>query len=209
MLHHVKKVVSLVESQPDYEKHQCPVRIRETRKRDGVLYLAGHGKTDSGVMFITPTIEEEEATDKSESVYGLDIREEPKVLKGGMGNMLREAASVAGLELHDHYVTALIKWLLPRENRNKPPKEAVEWALPALMDEIREYKPKIIVCFGKLAFDHLVPIKVSQNDALGCWFWSPTLQARVFLMDKPILLMMKPEKLETFRILFREVKNMI
>lgn len=209
MLPQHKRVVALDECQPDFEKHQCPVHITESRKRDGVLYVTGAGPRDSEVMFVTPAIEEEEATSISESVYNLNIKEEPQVLKGGIGNMLKEAASLASLNLDSYYTTAFIKWLLPKTKRNKPSKEAIAWALPAFEDELREVKPKIIVCFGKIAFDHLVPIKINHTDALGAWFWSETHKARIFLMDKPILLMMKPEKLETFRILFKEVKNMI
>lgn len=201
--------MTLEEIQPDFETHKCPVHITETRKRDGVLYMAGSGPRDSSVMFVTPAIEDEEATSVSESRYGFDIKENPELLKGGAGNMLKEAARLAGLNMEHYYTTAFIKWLLPKAKRNKPTKEAIEWALPAFYDELREVKPKIIVCFGKIAFDHLVPIKISHTDALGAWFWSETHKAKVFLMDKPITLLMKPEKLETFRILFKEVKNMI
>lgn len=209
MLPQHRRVVSLEESLPDFENHKQPVRIRETRKRDGVLYVAGKGPTDSGVMFITPTLEEEEATGFSESVYNINIRESPELLKGGIGGMLKEAAGLAGLDLGQHYTTTLIKYLLPRTQRNKPPKESVAWMVPALHDEIQEVKPKIIVCFGKLAFDQLIDLKVNQSDALGGWFWSERYKCQVFLMDKPILLLTKPEKLETFRILFKEVKSRI
>ena len=209
MLPHVKRVLALDENQPDFQNHRCPVHIRTTMKHNEVLYVAGRGPRDTGVMFITPTLEDEEATSRAESVYNMTIREDPEVLKGGIGNMLKEAARMGGVDLENHYTTAFIKWLLPKEKRNRPDKEAIAWAMPALLDEIREIKPKIIVCFGKLAFDNLVPLKINQTDALGAWFWSPAHQARVFLMDKPVLLLMKPEKLETFRMLFKEVKNMI
>lgn len=204
-----RRILTLEECQPDYENSQCPVHINDTRKRDGVLYVAGEGPKDSPIVFITPALEEEEATSISESVYGMQIGEKPQILKGGIGNLLKEAAGLAGLRLDNYYCTTLIKWLMPRALRNNPKKDAVAWATPALMSELKEIKPKIIVCMGKLSFDQLVPIKLNQADALGGWFWSEPLQARVFLMDKPVVLLTKPEKLETFRILFKEVKAML
>jgi len=176
---------------------------------DDVLYVAGEGPLETPVVFITPALEEEATTSSSESIHGFNIKDRPRYLKGGIGSMLREVAGLAGLQLEDFYVTALIKWLLPRALRNRLPKDAVEWAMPALLDELKEIQPKIIVCLGKPAFDQLVPLKINLSDALGGWFWSPAHNARVFLMDKPISLMTHPEKLETFRILFKEVKAML
>lgn len=78
-----------------------------------------------------------------------------------------------------------------------------------LHDEIRECKPKVIVCFGKAAFDLLIPMKIAHGDALGGWFYSELHNARVILLDKPSILLRKPERLEDFRLYFREIKAMI
>ncbi|MES2438557.1 MAG: uracil-DNA glycosylase family protein [Verrucomicrobiota bacterium] len=204
-----KRHVTLVEVQPNYTEGRAPINVRKTMKHDDVLYVAGHGPMDSGVMFILPALEEEEAIGFSESFYNVQIREAPQLLKGAIGGMLREAALMGVINLDHHYCTAMVKWLLPKTVRNKPSKEAIAWAAPSLHIDIMSAKPKIIICFGKQVFDQLVDIKVGHNDALGGWFYSSKYNARVMLMDKPVMLLSKPEKLETFRLYFKEIKAMI
>jgi uracil-DNA glycosylase family 4 len=204
-----KPKMSISEIQPDYQSGDMPKTLHQTRRHQEVLYVAGEGPRDSGVMFVAPALEEDEAREFQQSTYGIQIRQPARYLKGDIGSVLRDSALSVGLDLDKHYYTAFIKWLLPRTQRNKPSKEAQEWAMPAFEAEVRECKPKFIICLGKLAFDQLVKIKISASDALGGWFWSDWAQARVMLMDKPYTLLQKPERLEQYRLLFRDVQRMI
>lgn len=208
MEHGQKRKVTISEEQPDYTGSP-PKTVNNTRRQDGVLYLAGQGPKDSKVMFVAPAIEEDEAKEYQQTTYGMQVRLPAQLLKGDIGTVLKDCALGVGLDIDKYYYTSFIKWLLPRSERNRPTKEAVAWALPAFWNEIREVKPDFIICMGKVAFDALVDLKISATDALGGWFWSESAQARVFLMEKPLTLLTKPEKLEQFRLLFKDVKTML
>jgi len=203
-----RRKMTLSELQPDYTA-EPPKAIRQTRRQHDVLYVAGEGPKDSGLMFVAPALEEDEAKEFQATTYGVAVKQPARYLKGDLGVVLRDSAMSVNLDIDKHYYTSFVKWLLPRNQRNKPPKEALAWAAPAFWQEIEECKPKFIVCLGKLAFDQLVDIKISASDALGGWFWSERAQARVFLMEKPYQLLAKPEKLEQFRLLFRDVRVML
>lgn len=202
------KRVSISEAQPDYTKIS-PKTIGKTMRHDEVLYVAGIGPKDSGVMFVAQSLEEDEAREVQGMNFGFSVRQPARYLKGDIGTILKDNALSVNLDLEAHYYTAFIKWLLPRTERNKPTKEMVDWATAAFEAEIKECKPKIIVCLGKVPFDFLVEMRINASDALGGWFWSEKYQAKVYLMEKPAVLLFKPERLEQFRLLFREVQKMI
>ena len=203
------KKISISEVQPDYASGDPPKRIRKTGRRNNVLYVAGEGPMESGVMVITQALEEAEAAEAQGTNYGLTVRQAARYLKGDFGTVLKDCALSSGIDFENVYYTGFIKWLLPRSERNKPKREALDWALPALLDEIDEMKPRVIICLGKLPFDALVELKINATDALGGWFWSERAQARVFLMEKPSIIMVRPERLEQFRLLFREASRML
>lgn len=208
-IHQIKnRRVSISEVQPDYTK-VAPKTIGKTMRHDEVLYVAGIGPKDSGVMFVAQSLEDDEAREVQGMNFGFTVRQPATYLKGDIGAVLKDCAMGVNLDLEAHYYTAFIKWLLPRTERNKPTKEMVEWAATAFDAEIKECKPKIIVCLGKVPFDYLVDMRINATDALGGWFWSEKYQAKVFLMEKPAVLLFKPERLEQFRLLFREVQKMI
>jgi uracil-DNA glycosylase family 4 len=201
--------MTLEERQPDYEDlSKCPKTLTKTRHIDDVLYVAGRapieGQAEYGVMFVTSSVEEEEATTAANSVFGMRITQPAEYLKGATG-IIKDVALRAGIDLDKCYYTACCKWLLPRTQRAKPAKKIMKWGMPVLEDEIKRVKPKIIVCLGKHVFDMVSPQKISFDDAHGCWFWSEDYQAHLYVMYAPFTLVGKPEFYETFRVDFKEV----
>lgn len=210
----VTKVLALDEIEPPYaEPEKCPKSLTKTRRIDNVLYVAGkpptkHEHTDavqSDVMFITTAVEEEEAQELTQTLFGATIKQKAEYLRGPAGNLLKEVAQRSGLFLEEHYHTAIIKWLLPKAKRNAPAMSVLKWGMPILMDEIERVKPKIIVCLGKKAFDMLSDRKLNFADAAGGWFWSTKANAHLYLMQSPYLMIPKPELQEMFRIDLTEV----
>lgn len=193
---------------PYDEPDKQPKTLTKTRHIDDVLYVAGRapidGQTEYDVMFVTSSVEEEEATTAANSVFGMRITQPAEYLKGATG-IIKDVALRAGIDLDKCYYTACCKWLLPRTQRAKPAKKIMKWGMPVLEDEIKRVKPKIIVCLGKHVFDMISPQKISFDDAHGCWFWSEDYQAHLYVMYAPSLLIGKPEYYETFRVDFKEV----
>jgi uracil-DNA glycosylase family 4 len=200
---------TLEELQPPYdEAAKCPRTLTKTRHIDGVLYVAGRALVDKqeeyDIMFVTSSLEEDEAATAATSVFGMRIPQPAEYLKGSTG-IIKDVALRAGIDMERCYYTACCKWLLPRAQRSKPAKKIMKWGMPILEDEIARVKPKIIVCLGKHVFDMLSPQKISFDDAHGCWFWSEDHQAHLYVMYAPSLLVGKPEYYEMFRIDFKEV----
>ena len=200
---------TLEELQPPYDEvAECPRTLTKTRHIDGVLYVAGRALVDKqeeyDIMFVTSSLEEDEAATAATSVFGMRIPQPAEYLKGSTG-IIKDVALRAGIDMERCYYTACCKWLLPRAQRSKPAKKIMKWGMPILEDEIARVKPKIIVCLGKHVFDMLSPQKISFDDAHGCWFWSEDHQAHLYVMYAPSLLVGKPEYYEMFRIDFKEV----
>jgi len=174
-----------------------------------ILYVAGKGNVESELMFIATSLNEEEAMQSQESLYNRNIRIPAEYLRGPAGTLFRDVALEAGVNLDNHYYTAMCKWLLPKANRNKPKVAIARWGLPVLQDEIKRVKPKVIVCLGKPAFDMLAPEKINFKDAHGCWTWSEEHNAYLYLMYSPHLLITKPELREMFRLDLKEVTRQL
>lgn len=204
-----RRGTTLEEKQPPYEdESRRPKTLTRTRHIDDILYVAGRspieGQTEYDIMFVTASVEEEEATQSANSVFGMRIAQPAEYLKGANG-VIKDVALRAGLDFDKCYYTACCKWLLPRAQRAKPSKKIMSWGLPVLKDEIARVKPKIIVAMGKIVFDLLSSQKISFDDAHGCWFWSEEYNAHLYVMYSPYTLVGKPEYYETFRVDFREI----
>lgn len=147
-----------------------PKNVRKTRRYGNRLYVAGEGSRDARVMLIATSLLEEEAVEERTLTYGKSIKEQARYLKGPTGAILSDLMGAHGLELKHCYYTALCKWLLPRPNRLKPKKEDLAWGREALINEIREINPDVIICFGKPVFDLLTGLKLKMSDVAGAWF---------------------------------------
>lgn len=204
---------ALDEFEPPYDdlSQQPKTLTKSSHKHNGkVLYVAGRLPVDesstSDIMFVTTSVDEDEATTRSKSMLGFSISQPAEYLKGPTG-VLKDVALRAGLDMDKCYYTALCKWLLPRVKRNSPPVKVCKWGLPVLLDEIERVKPKIIVCLGKHPFDLLSDRKLNFKDAHGGWFWSSEANCHLYLMNTPWSLIAKPEMYEMFRVDFAEIQR--
>lgn len=186
--------------QPDYGGRP-PAKIESAGYKKGIYYVAGLGPKPAPIMFITPGLMEEESATKLESVTGKTITQDGMYLRGQAGAVFKDLASSMGIDMRDCYFTAWCKWLLPKANRTNPTGEQLEWGRPAIMRELEEVQPKIIVVLGgKKIFDELTGLKIKAKDVRGGWFLHQPSGARVYLMDHISLPVFKPEYLEKFRV---------
>jgi len=205
----IAKPLTLEEVEPPYddESQQPKTLTRTVRKHDGkVLYVAGKGPAHADIMFVASAVQEEEASETVQVTLGMQIKDKAEYGKGPIGGIFHDIAASAGINLEDCYYTAVCKWLLPRNIRNRPPVQALRWGELVLLDEVKRVQPKIIVCAGKQAFDLLSDEKINFKDANGCWFWSTKAKAFIYLMKSPHLLLSNPELHEIYRLDLREVK---
>lgn len=172
----------------------------------GVTFVAGEGYKPADVMFVAPHLLPQEASKFLKSRDGKPgFRVQPRYLRSDAGTMFSDIFAQEGLNLRDSYYTAVIKWLLPKNERAKIPKNKVTWALAALEDEIKRVQPKIIVCVGKLPFDLLSDVKLSISDAKGGWFFNSKYNAKIYLVEDIYKLVSNPEYIERFRVDAREI----
>lgn len=175
----------------------------------GVTFLAGEGLKPSDIMFVNSCVSVQE---NSKFIKGRDggagIKVQPRYLRSDAGIMFKDIFASEEIQIDNFYYTALIKWLLPKNERAKLPKDKIAWALPCLEEEIKDVKPKIIVCIGKPVFDLLSDIKLSLSDAKSGWFFSNKYNCRLYLVDDTYKLVSNPEYIEKFRVEAREINRM-
>jgi len=196
---------------PDYSLPPLPLveKTGSIRGHNGVTFVAGQGVSPADIMFISSCISPQEA---SRFIKGRDgnegVRVQPRYLRSDAGVIFSDIFNQEGIDLYKHYYTSLVKWLLPKNERVKIPKEIVNWALPSLEEEIQAVSPKIIVCIGKPIFDLLTDIKLSLSDAKSGWFYNKKYKAKLYLIDDTYKLVTNPEYIEKFRTEAREINRM-
>ena len=196
---------------PDYTLPSIPFleKTGTLSGHQGVTFVAGEGVNPSDIMFIASCVSPQEASKFIKSRDGQDgVRVRPRYLRSDAGVIFTDVFGQEGIDLYKCYYTALIKWLLPKTERAKIPKDVIAWALPALDAEIRTVQPKIIVCIGKQVFDLLTDIKLSLSDAKSGWFFNAKYNAKIYLIDDTYKLVTNPEYIEKFRVEAREIKRM-
>lgn len=175
----------------------------------GVTFVAGEGLRPSDIMFIAPCASHQECAKFLKGKYGEQgTKVQPRYLRSDAGVMFKDIFSSEGISLDSCYYTALIKWLLPKTERAKIPKDKIAWAFPSLEAEIAAVQPKIIVCIGKPIFDLLSNIKLSLSDAKSGWFASSKYNCKLYLVDDTYKLVSNPEFIEKFRVEAREIHRM-
>jgi hypothetical protein len=196
---------------PDYSLPPLPLveKTGSIRGHNGVTFVAGQGVSPADIMFISSCISPQEA---SRFIKGRDgnegVRVQPRYLRSDAGVIFSDIFNQEGIDLYKCYYTSLVKWLLPKNERVKIPKEIVNWALPSLEEEIQAVSPKIIVCIGKPIFDLLTDIKLSLSDAKSGWFYNKKYKAKLYLIDDTYKLVTNPEYIEKFRTEAREINRM-
>ena len=195
---------------PVEETWEVFVNLRESRRIDGRVCVAGKGKFPSELMFIMSSVLEEECEEEEIGTYGNKFKRRPSMLKGPTGMAVRELCTSVGIDIDGQaYVTALCKWLLPKGERLAPKRKQCEPGYRCLAREVKEVTPKIVVTFGKAAFEFMVPTRMRFDDVVGCWFWSEEYQCRVMPMKHSFYILAKPDWMETFRMDMQQVTEMI
>jgi uracil-DNA glycosylase family 4 len=194
---------------------EIPDSLRQTRSVGGIRFLSGVGKDGlTRIMWIATSSLEEEHADSYALGSGPDalrIAEKPRYLKTAAGVQLKDLAASVGLDMDEHYYTAVVKWLLPRAKRTKPSKKSLDAGRHLLEQEIAAHDPEIIVCLGKPAFDMLSGTKFKLHDIAGAWFQADLAgrTRRLYPMEEPQKLVARPELLEQFRLDMVEIRRML
>ena len=179
------------------------------KSHPGVTFLAGEGRKPADIMFVAPFATHQECMKFLKGRNGEPgVRVQPRYLRSDAGVMLKDIFYSEGIAMDEQYYTAVIKWLLPKNERSKVPKEKLAWALPSLLEEIQQVAPKIIVCVGKPVFDLLSGVKLSLSDAKSGWFFNSNLNCKVYLIEDSFKLITNPEYIEKFRVEAREISRM-
>jgi hypothetical protein len=196
--------------QPDYLKDP-PKRIKTTGRRDGVMYVAGNGNENPDVMFCMTSLLEEDSVEERYASFdgGQTLKEPPQYCKGLCGGILRDLIDRSGMDATSVWYTSVIKWLLPRNKRSKPSKEALNFAMPSFMDEIRRMKPKLVVCMGKQVFDLFCPYKLKADDIKLGVMYHEELGVHYVLVDPMHLLSMRPDFVEKMAMELQEVATFV
>lgn len=184
------------------EDFSVPVNWRTSKRHQGRMVLAGVGSYPSDFMMITSSVLDEDTAEAVLGVAsGLTIKSAPALLKGSHGVALKDLCTSVGIAISsDVYFTALCKWLLPQaKNLNPKPKDTLP-GHACLDREIRDVKPKVVVTFGKSAFEFLVKTKVRFADAIGMVFWSEEYQCQVVPMQHYYYVLAKQEWTERFAL---------
>ena len=183
--------------------------VARNKKVGDRLLVAGEGKIPAEIMFVATAVDEDEAVDHIKGSYGRTIPQRARYLKGAAGCILSDILASIGIDIYDHYYTAVIKWLLPRQDRNRPKQTLVAQSMPILLDEIKRVQPKIIVTFGKVAFDAVFPNRMKFDSVRAGWFYSEQHEAKIFVMQdvrKPVY---EPAQIEAFRMELLELRKML
>lgn len=196
---------------PDYSLPPPPL-ITQTgslKYQPGITFIAGEGTAPSDIMFIASCVSPQEASKFLKGKNGeAGMKVQPRFLRSDASVMFTDIFAQEGLDIRKFYYTALVKWLLPKNERIKIPKDIIAWALPSLEEEIALVQPKIIVCLGKQVFDLFSEIKLSASDAKSGWFYSSKYNAKLYLLDDTYKLVTNPEYIEKFHVEAREIFRM-
>ena len=191
--------VEVLEAPEDF---MVPVNWRVSKRHQGRVVLAGKGNPEADLMMISSSVLDEDTTEnllgQSTSVA---LRSPPSFLKGSHGIALKDLCTSVGISMTaDVYFTALCKWLLPQAKNLAPKTRDTLPGVDCLRREIAEVKPKLVVTFGKAAFEFMVKTRVKFQDAVGMVFWSEEYQCQVSPMQHYYYVLAKPEWTERFSL---------
>jgi len=139
--------------------------------QDGGTYFIGRGnRTKPDIMFVSTCPLEEELDDKFSPAM---------LLKGSPGALLGRSSMRAGIDMKDHYYTTLCKYCLPRARKLKPDAQDLKRCAPLFEKELKQRKPKVVVCLGKAVFDYFYDLKFKEKEIMGGWFEAPEHRIKV------------------------------
>lgn len=172
--------------------------------RKGYLTLRGRGSMESpiDVLFVHSCVTQAE----------YDVGKlPPAMLRCPSGNLFLRNLERAGFEAEDEtkrvkwYYTCIAKYNTPK---GKLSPQDIRWGTPALENEIEVLKPKIIVCFGKPAFDFFVESrKLPMKDIQGAFFTAKKSGIKCYVMDSIHVVLRRPEYTDRFMTDLRNVRQ--
>lgn len=184
-----------------------PRFLNKNEKIEHQLWVCGTGSKAKGrIMFVAANTLEEEAKTTKFIGYGREVPRTPRLLDSGFGVLFKRVALREGIDVDKCWYTTIVKYL-PEDKRHRvrPPKVILNKGMAFVEKEIEELKPSIIVAVGKIAFDMLVPIRATESDIRGQWFYNKKYEAYVYMIPN-ILQISNPEKEERFKVDFRSIK---
>lgn len=137
---------------------------------NGTYFLGRGNRTRPDIMFVSSCPLEEELDDKFSPAM---------LLKGSPGALLGRSAMRAGIDLQDHYYTTLCKYCLPRSRKLKPDTVDLKRCAPLFEKELKQRKPKVVVCLGKPVFDYFYDLRFKEKEIMGGWFEAPEHKIKV------------------------------
>lgn len=167
-------------------------RTSPPRTVRGIRHLRGYGHVTAplDVLFVSSCALQEELDGGA--------MQRPRMLRGGAGSLFLRSLERAGFQDEQWYYTAIAKYNLPRLKLRPVD---IRWGLPALEDEIRTLRPRMIVCLGKQVFDFfMAPKKFAMRDVQGALFFSEKYQTAIYPMDSLVVPAYKPEYLDRFMV---------
>ncbi len=177
---------------------EMPKTLNERRTRYGVHYLPGVGSAPADIMFVQGYVFDEQAEDTVRGRYET-IKVEPKIGKGGAFNTLKEILGTLGVSIDNCYYTSFIKFRPPKGRHNKAPKHVIDAMRDLLTQEVERVKPKIIVAFGKLAFEQITGIRAKFDQIRACWFACEQYNCMVYVMPDALQPVLNPAAVEQMR----------
>jgi uracil-DNA glycosylase family 4 len=191
-----------------------PKKVKKNVYIEGKIHFAGVGNLDSDIVFVAPTpLREDELNDDSP----------PGLLKGDVGAIFRRLCSRAGLGNVEKtcYFTTISKYSVPDGEKRALKKEELNWSEPWLDSELKEIKPKVIVCLGRHVFNYFhdlivesksdnkkgVKISVGFDDALGAFFRCNKYNCVIYCMDKITNPRYQPHQIARFVLDLKQVKK--
>ena len=166
-------------------------RLHELRN----TIVNGSGNTDSGIMLIG------EAPGEDEDKSGIPF-------VGKAGKVLDELLPLSGVCRSSVYVTNVVKCRPPR-NR-KPAEDEIGKCMLHLVNELKQYQPKVIILLGQTACDALhmgITVGKYHGQRAKC----NVLKKWVFVSYHPAAVLYKPELLSTvqsdFAVFSKDIIN--
>lgn len=192
---------------------EFPKTLRQNRKVGNRLWLAGIGNREtSKIMFIAPSVLEEEVKEFHVMRGGRTMKADPRYLNHAAGNVFKDLAARYGVDINNCFFTSVVKFLPEKASHiNTPSKDHLNACIDVLEADIEEVRPDLIIAIGKWVFDLVtqLDVKLKPGDISGAWFRSHKYHCLVYPMSPLTQLIKKPETAEKFKMEFKAIKRWI
>ncbi len=160
-------------------------------------------------MVVMPCLFEEDARDGVIGSYGRILKDPPCYLKCQAGVSIKDTINSYGIDNNNIYATAIVKWLLPKDRRNKPTSQEIKYGEQYFKEELLRVKPKLVICLGKAGFNFFSPYAFKEDDVAYGVFWSEEYNCYYVLMPNIQALHMKPFMLDQYKVGMKEAISLL